>query len=230
MTGRSTLGLLAAVGLIGVLLVLPAPHRSVARPTAAPAVPSPTAAVPGPTLTQVWPHAHTFGFPALMPDGSTFNQLAIVDSDLPIGAITDPANTRYTFATVSTTGAVRVLKTYFVGDASSVDALAATPTTFYWHGARWPGCTTTGVDADPVRRGRQRPHRPLARTPGQRSRHSGHHRCRPGAVRQLAVRPASRRRPRLLDRRGAAASRPNCARSPCPAAESRCAGCPAPTH
>ncbi|MEN3310590.1 MAG: hypothetical protein V7603_6792 [Micromonosporaceae bacterium] len=131
MTRRSGLSLLGAVALVGVLLALPAPKRGVVAVRAGLA-PAGSAAVPGPTLAQVWPRAHTFGFPAILEDGSAFNPLAIVDGDLALGAVTDAASTRYGLAVVTGAGAVRVLETHAAADAPAVDAIAATATEFFW--------------------------------------------------------------------------------------------------
>jgi hypothetical protein len=131
---RPALGLAAAAALIGLLVALPTPHRPAAtnpvlaghtKPTTGPGS-------SGATVTRVWPHAHTFGFPALLPDGSTFNPITIVDPDLAIGGIADPANTRYTLATITPTGTLRALTTFPAADGASVDAIATTATDVYW--------------------------------------------------------------------------------------------------
>jgi hypothetical protein len=138
MTRRSWLGLLGAVALIGVLLAIPGPRRPVTRPPAVPAgaraaAPAGSASPPpGPTLAEVWPHAHTVGFPAIVGGGDAFNPLAIVDPDLAIGAVTDTASTRYSLAVVSSAGAVRVLETHPADQAPSVDAITATAADFFW--------------------------------------------------------------------------------------------------
>jgi hypothetical protein len=130
MNSRSLVGLSGAVALVGVLLALPAPARRAAlEPVTAPAA-VPTAA--GPTLAQVWPRAHTFDFPAILDDGSSFNPLAIVDGDVALGAVTDAANTRYDLAAVTATGSVRLLETHAASDSPAVAALTATATGYYW--------------------------------------------------------------------------------------------------
>ena len=131
---RSAAGLLGAVAGIGVLLALPAPARPAAVPASGPAALSgaPATSDGEPTLAQVWPHAHTFDFPATLPDGSAMNPIAIVDPDLVVAAVTDAASTRFTLATVAPAGSVRVLETRAAADAPSVDGFTATGTDFYW--------------------------------------------------------------------------------------------------
>jgi len=121
---RASLGLAAAVALVATLLVLPAPHR--------PAAATPVPAAQPATVATVWPHARTFGFPAVLPDGSTFSPITIVDPDLAVGGITDQAGGRYSLGTVTPAGAVRVVATFGVGQEASVDAIAATGTDLYW--------------------------------------------------------------------------------------------------
>jgi hypothetical protein len=88
--------------------------------------------VTGPTVAQAWPGARIFGFPAVLPDGSTFDPITIIDPDLAVGGITDAASIHYSLATVTTSGAVRVLATFLAAEGASIDALTATPTDLYW--------------------------------------------------------------------------------------------------
>jgi hypothetical protein len=124
-------GMLGAVTLIGVLVALPAPG-GITPGVAANRQPAASGAAAVSTVAQVWPHAHTYGFPALLPDGSTVDPITITDPDLVVATITDPANTRLSLATVSPAATVRVLKTFAVDDAASVAAFAATATEFFW--------------------------------------------------------------------------------------------------
>jgi uncharacterized membrane protein YfcA len=60
---RSILGVVGGLTTIGVLLALPAPHRTAASSTSVHAG--------SPTLSSVWPAAKPFTIPAGYPDGST---------------------------------------------------------------------------------------------------------------------------------------------------------------
>jgi hypothetical protein len=125
---RPAFGVAAAVALIGVMLALPAPRRPAA--TTATAATSVTGLPP--PVTQVWPGAHTFAFPALLPDGSTFTPITVLDRDVVVGGITDATTTRNSLATITATGTVRIVKTFLAGDQVSVAAVAATPDALFW--------------------------------------------------------------------------------------------------
>lgn len=125
MTGRRrVLGIAGGLGLVGVLLVLPAPSRSASSTPAGPAGP--------PTLAAVWPHAAVFGLPAVFPDGSTYLPQTLLDASTSVGLATSPDALRTSLVVAGPSGPPRVLDSVPVADGGSFDAVTPTPDRLYW--------------------------------------------------------------------------------------------------
>jgi hypothetical protein len=142
---RWWLALLAALGLVAAVLTLPAPHRppganSLGAVAAHVPVPGPTglgASAPGPTLHQVWPAAVPIDVPAILPDGTIFTPLSIVDPNTVLGTAAPATSGTYRLLVLRpapSAGApsIRVLWSRSTDDAPTVDALAATASALYW--------------------------------------------------------------------------------------------------
>jgi hypothetical protein len=125
---RRVLGIAGGLGLVGVLLVLPAPSRP-ALPV--PGGPAASAAGP-PALATVWPHATVFSLPAVFPDGSTYQPQLLLDSTTSVGLATSRDALRTLLVVAGPSGPPRVLDSVLVNDGGSFDAVTPTPDRLYW--------------------------------------------------------------------------------------------------
>ena len=126
MTGRRrVLGIAGGLGLVGVLLVLPAPLRP-----AASVPPGPAGGAPA--LAAVWPKAKVFGLRAVFPDGSTYQPQLLLDATTSVGLATSPDALRTSLVVAGPSGPPRVLDSALVNDGGSFDALTPTPDRLFW--------------------------------------------------------------------------------------------------
>lgn len=131
MTGRRrVLGIAGGLGLVGVLLVLPAPSRSAVPPSGGPGPVG--SAVGQPSLATVWPNAKVFSLPAVFPDGSTYQPQRLLDAITSVGLATSPDALRTSLVVAGPSGSPRVLDSVLVNDGGSFDALTPTPDRLYW--------------------------------------------------------------------------------------------------
>jgi hypothetical protein len=127
---RRWLGLVAGLGLVGVLLVLPAPLRHSATASAGPAAtPSGPVAL---TLKAAWPGAAVFSLPATLADGSTYLPQTVVDATTSIGVATSGDALRSSLVVVGPAERPRVLDSGLVNDGASFDAVTLTAEAIYW--------------------------------------------------------------------------------------------------
>jgi hypothetical protein len=123
-------GLLAGLGLVAVLLVLPAPLR---RPPTASAGPAATPSGPvALTLKAAWPDATVFSLPATFPDGSTYLPQTLLDATTSIGLATSADAQRSSLVVAGPGGQSRVLDSALVNDGASFDAVTLTADAIYW--------------------------------------------------------------------------------------------------
>jgi hypothetical protein len=126
---RRWFGLVAGLGLVGVLLVLPAPLRHPPAASAGPAAtPNGPAAV---TLKAAWPGATVFSLPTTFPDGATYLPQTVVDATTSIGVATSADALRSSLVIVER-GQLRVLDSGQVNDGASFDAVTPTADAIYW--------------------------------------------------------------------------------------------------
>lgn len=125
---RTVLGVLGAVAAIGALLVPAAPHRP--GPVAVTGATATRAGAPG--LAEVWPHARPFTFPAVLPDGSAYAPVAVLDDTTSVGTASSPDGNRSGLVQVGTDGTVRSLDWQPAADDLFLDAFAASGSQFFW--------------------------------------------------------------------------------------------------
>jgi hypothetical protein len=128
-TGRRWVGVVAGLGLVAVLLVLPAPLR---RPPTASAGPVAAAGPAALSLKAAWPGATVFSLPALFADGSTYLPQTLLDATSSIGLATTADAARSSLVIVGPGGQPRVLDTALVNDGASFDAVTLTGDAVYW--------------------------------------------------------------------------------------------------
>jgi hypothetical protein len=129
-TGRRWVGLLAGLGLVAVLLVLPAPLR---RPPTAAAGPAATPSGPvALTLKSAWPNATVFSLPATFADGSTYLPQTLLDATTSIGLTASADAQRSSLVVAGPGGQPRVLDSALVNDGASFDAVTLTADAIYW--------------------------------------------------------------------------------------------------
>jgi hypothetical protein len=128
--GRRWVGLVAGLGLVAVLLVLPAPLR---RPPTASAGPAATPSGPAAlTLTSAWPSATVFSLPATFADGSTYLPQTLLGPTTSIGLATSADAQRSSLVVAGPGGQPRVLDSALVNDGASFDAITLTVGAIYW--------------------------------------------------------------------------------------------------
>jgi hypothetical protein len=128
---RRWIGLLGGLGLVALLILLPAPRHPAAAPVG-PVASSPSASA-GPTLTSTWPKASVFDLPASFPDGSAYQPELIVDAHTSLGLATTADGLHVSLVVAeSATGSPRVLDSAAVSDGGSFDGLTVTADRYYW--------------------------------------------------------------------------------------------------
>ncbi len=136
---RGSWGIGAAVAVIALILVMPAPKRI-------PAAGLSSAPTGPPTVATVWPKARPFPIPATFPDGATFTPSAVLDRSTAIGLLASADGTHGDLALVPATGASlgssaangtdgaapRILQDQSVADGGSFDGITATADQVFW--------------------------------------------------------------------------------------------------
>jgi len=119
---RVVIGCAAALGVIAVLLTLPAPKR-----------PAPVAAAAGPpTVASVWTRATPFTIPATFPDGSAYTPTYVLDSTTSVGVVASADGQHTDLSLVPASGTPRVLQSQSVTEGGSFDGITATDSHVYW--------------------------------------------------------------------------------------------------
>jgi hypothetical protein len=118
------------LGLVALLLVLPAPLRhpptASARPAATPSGP------PALTLKAAWPDATVLSLPAAFADGSTYLPQTLLDATTSIGLATTADAQRSSLVIAGPAAQPRVLDSALVNDGASFDAVTLTADAIYW--------------------------------------------------------------------------------------------------
>jgi hypothetical protein len=127
---RRWAGVAAGLGLVALLLLLPAPRRHGAAAAAGPAASPSGPAVP--TLATTWPKATLFSLPATFPDGSTYQPQLLLDATTSLGPTTSADGQKYALVVAGPDGQPRVLDSALARDGASFDAITPTADAFYW--------------------------------------------------------------------------------------------------
>lgn len=123
-TLRVRAAVLIAAGAATTLMVLPSPRT-----------PTPTTPAGAPaSLTRVWPTARTVDFPAVLPDGRTFEPSLVLDQHTVVGMITEAAGEATSLVALPTAGPTRprVLQVFDNRSGGYVDAITETAGQIYW--------------------------------------------------------------------------------------------------
>jgi hypothetical protein len=149
---RPAAGAGAAVAAIAALLTLPTPHPAPPITAVTPQATAAGQAMERSGLATIWPHAHPIDLPAILPDGSTYAPITILDHTTTIGTAATADGSRYTLIQVTTTGAVRALQSAPAEDSLFINAVTTDPTRIYWMSTTTTspaGTTTTSLWSAP---------------------------------------------------------------------------------
>jgi hypothetical protein len=130
----------AAAAAVAVLLTLPTPHTTSIAPPVAAAAGQATARS---DLSTVWPHAHPIDVPAVLPDGSAYAPITMLDTATTIGTAASADGSRYGLLQVTTAGVVRPLQSAPGENGLFINAVTTDQTRIYWMSSAITGPSDT---------------------------------------------------------------------------------------